>query len=72
MTVTNFAQRIPRAIAARVAAPVDIASLALFRVLFGILMASATIRFLAKGWVREFYIEPSFHFAYAGLEWIRP
>ena len=61
-----------RALAARVAAPVDIASLALFRVLFGVLMAGAMIRFLARGWVREFYIEPTFYFSYPGLEWIRP
>ena len=33
--------------------PVDIASLAAFRFLFGLLMAAAMVRFLAKGWVRE-------------------
>jgi hypothetical protein len=46
--------------------------LAAFRVLFGVLMAAAMVRFMAKGWVQQCYIEPSFYFAYPGLEWIRP
>lgn len=52
--------------------PVDIASLAMFRFLFGALMAIAMARFLAKGWVREFYLEPTFFFTYAGFSWVRP
>lgn len=53
-------------------APVDIASLAAFRVLFGLVMAAGMIRFLAKGWVSEIYLRPQFHFPYEGFEWIRP
>ena len=53
-------------------APVDIASLAAFRVLFGLVMAAGTIRFLAKGWVTELYLRPRFHFPYPGFEWVRP
>lgn len=53
-------------------APVDIASLAAFRILFGLVMAGAMIRFLAKGWVTEIYLQPRFHFPYSGFEWIRP
>jgi hypothetical protein len=52
--------------------PVDIASLAAFRILFGLLMAAAMIRFMAKGWVAQMYIQPTFFFAYPGLEWIHP
>jgi len=52
--------------------PVDIASLAFFRILFGLLMATAIVRFMAKGWVSQLYLEPVFHFAYPGFEWIRP
>src|SRR5882724_7420421 len=55
-----------------VAPPVDIASLAAFRILFGLLMAGAMVRFMAKGWVRQFYLEPAFHFTYPGFEWVRP
>jgi vitamin K-dependent gamma-carboxylase len=51
---------------------VDIAWLAAFRILFGLLMAAGMIRFLAKGWVWELYLLPRFHFPYPGLEWIRP
>lgn len=51
---------------------VDIASLAAFRILFGVLMAAAMIRFMAKGWVEQMYIQPSFCFAYPGFHWIRP
>ena len=53
-------------------ARVDLASLAVFRIVFGLLMAFACLRFLAKGWVREFLVEPKFHFPYAGFEWVRP
>ncbi len=52
--------------------PVDITSLAVFRIGFGLLMSAAMIRFLTKGWVGEFYTTPAFHFGYPGLEWIRP
>lgn len=53
-------------------APVDLAALAAFRIIFGLLMAGAMVRFLAKGWVRELYVQPAFHFTYPGFEWVRP
>ena len=52
--------------------PVDIAGLAAFRILFGVMMTMAMGRFLARGWVRELYVAPAFHFTYPGLEWVRP
>ena len=52
-------------------APIDIASLAAFRILFGLLMAAAMVRFLANGWVNELYVLPKFHFPYAGFGWVR-
>src|SRR5689334_20106825 len=70
---TNFRSQRLNAVRARlVTLPVDIASLAAFRILFGLLMAAAMTRFLAKGWVAELYVKPVFHFGYPGLEWIRP
>lgn len=51
--------------------PVDLASLAAFRFLFGLLMAAALTRFLAKGWVSELYTQPVFHFSYAGFGWVQ-
>ena len=46
------------------------ASLAAFRILFGVLMLISLIRFLSKGWVHKFYIEPNFHFKYYGFSWV--
>lgn len=51
---------------------VPIHSLAVFRILFGLLMTAAMLRFMAKGWVDELFLQPKFHFPYPGLEWIRP
>lgn len=51
--------------------PVDIAALAAFRIMFGLLMAGAMIRFLAKGWVNELYVLPKFHFPYDGFGWVQ-
>ena len=47
-------------------------SLAVFRILFGSLMAFAMLRFLANGWIDEFFLQPQFHFTYPGFGWIRP
>jgi len=52
--------------------PVDAASLAFFRVAFGLIMLYSTIRFVVKGWVHFFYIKPIFFFKYFGFEWIQP
>ena len=42
------------------------------RIAFGLVMFISTVRFMAKGWVNEFYVQPHFHFAFYGLEWVRP
>jgi vitamin K-dependent gamma-carboxylase len=52
--------------------PVDPASLAAFRILFGLVMTTAVVRFMALGWVDEFYVRPAFHFTWDLLPWIRP
>lgn len=57
---------------ARLNRPADAAGLAAFRIAFGALMLFAVIRFVARGWVEELYLVPSFHFSYHGFEWIRP
>jgi vitamin K-dependent gamma-carboxylase len=53
-------------------APVDIASLVAFRFLFGVLMAGAMVRFMAKGWVYTLYVQPRFYFSYPGFHWVHP
>lgn len=62
----------PQALFRWFTAPVDLASLAAFRILFGSVMAAGMIRFLAKGWVREIYLSSPFHFPYTGFEWVHP
>src|ERR1700733_4569973 len=49
-----------------------IAPLAVLRMAFGLIMLISTMRFLAKGWVREFYIAPKFYFPFYGFDWVRP
>jgi vitamin K-dependent gamma-carboxylase len=52
--------------------PVDAAGIGAFRLLFGLLMVGAVLRFVAKGWVRELYLDPAYHFTYLGFDWVRP
>ena len=47
------------------------ASLAVFRVLFGIMMFISLIRFWYHGWISSLYIEPKFHFKYYGFSWVK-
>jgi hypothetical protein len=57
---------------ARLLEPVDIAWLAAFRVLYGLALALSMWRFVDKGWVERFFVEPAFHFKYWGFEWVEP
>lgn len=52
--------------------PVDIASLAAFRVVFGTVMCLGILRFLATGWIETMYAEPRWFFSYPGFAWVRP
>lgn len=53
-------------------APVDIASLAAFRILFGLVMFAGLIRFLLSGWIEKLYGEPIWFFKYPGFAWVEP
>lgn len=48
------------------------APLAVFRMLFGLMMFISIIRFWANGWIEKLYIEPRFFFSYYGFEWVKP
>lgn len=52
------------------ASPVDAASLAAFRVVFGLAGLVACLRFVAMGWVDDLLVEPTHHLTYAGFEWV--
>ncbi|NIJ45676.1 hypothetical protein FHR24_002144 [Wenyingzhuangia heitensis] len=47
------------------------ASLAAFRILFGVLMLTSLIRFVAMDWVEQLYVLPKWHFTYYGFAWVQ-
>ncbi|MFS4467350.1 HTTM domain-containing protein [Maribacter sp. 2210JD10-5] len=51
---------------------VEAAPLAVFRILFGLMMFMSIVRFWSYGWIDKLYIEPKFFFSYYGFEWIKP
>ena len=52
--------------------PVSPASVAAFRIIFGLVGVAAVVRFVANGWVFDVYIEPAYHFTYADFAWVQP
>jgi vitamin K-dependent gamma-carboxylase len=52
--------------------PVDGASIAVFRILFGAIMIIEVWRYFTNGWIAVYYITPKFHFAYYGFGWVKP
>jgi hypothetical protein len=48
------------------------ATLAFYRLAFGLMMLVSLIRFASYGWIKKFYITPDFHFTYYGFEWVKP
>jgi len=52
--------------------PVHAAPLAVFRIVFGLLMLASVLRFMAKGWVYSMYVKPQVFFSYYGFEWVKP
>lgn len=50
---------------------VAIYPLVTFRILFGLLMAVAAIRFMLNGWIGSLYLQPAFHFPFFGISWIQ-
>lgn len=51
---------------------VDIASLVAFRIAFGAIVLWEVSRYLERGWVLEYYVNPAYNFPYEGFEWVRP
>ena len=52
--------------------PVDGASVAAFRILFGAVMVLSTARFVGRGWIIEDYGKPRSFFHYWGFGWVHP
>ena len=51
---------------------VPVAPLAVFRVLFGFIMAVSVLRFAMKGWIYALYVQPTYHFTFYGFDWVAP
>jgi vitamin K-dependent gamma-carboxylase len=56
----------------RLDAPVDVASLVAFRILFGLCMVAAVLRFFVHGWIHEYFLAPTHFFHYWGFGWVKP
>lgn len=61
-----------RCTSARLQRPVDVASLAAFRVGFGALLLVVAVRYFAHGWIAEYFLNPRHFFKYWGFAWVRP
>ncbi len=48
------------------------APLAVFRLLFGLMLFGSIVRFWSKGWIAELYIQPRYFFPFYGFEFVRP
>ncbi len=57
---------------AAAARPVDIASLAAFRIIFGLVMLVGILRLFTTGWISTMYGDPTWFFTYPGFDWVRP
>lgn len=56
----------------RLFAPVDIAPLVYFRIVFGAIMMWEVWRYFSNNWISRYWIEPTFNFTYFGFDWLRP
>ncbi|MFT6216918.1 MAG: putative membrane protein YphA (DoxX/SURF4 family), partial [Roseivirga sp.] len=50
----------------------EAAPLAVFRILFGLMMLISIIRFWSNGWIDKLYIQPKFFFPFYGFEFVKP
>jgi vitamin K-dependent gamma-carboxylase len=62
----------PGKLPAFLARPVDVAFLAALRFLYGATMCISMVRFIAYGWIDDFFVRPKFHFKYWGFGWVEP
>ena len=51
-------------------APMDIAVLAYFRIIFGLMMLYEVVAYFRHGWIFNDFIEQDFYFKFYGFEWV--
>jgi vitamin K-dependent gamma-carboxylase len=69
VTTTDVASSL-RGFAKRLVAPHDVAALVFFRVALGVLVTISSSRFLAYGWVDEYFVQPRSFLKYWGFGWV--
>lgn len=52
--------------------PVDISSLVVMRIAFGLIMLWEVFRYFDKGWISRYWMEPQFYFTYNFFHWVQP
>ncbi len=52
--------------------PVDPASVAVFRIMFGLLLAKEALSYIRNGWVLRYFSPQNFPFSYYGFDWVGP
>ncbi len=72
MAPSGLFQRLRGGAELRLFAPIDVAPLVYFRVLFGLIMLWEVTRYYSHDWIERYYINPDFFFTYYGFSWIRP
>ena len=73
LTVAHWApSRTGPRLRAAAEAPVDIASLVLCRIAFGLLMLWEVVRFFSNDRIGRYFIEPPFNFTFFGWGWVQP
>ena len=66
------AGKVARGLRERLSEPVDIASVVMVRVFFGLLMVWEVVRYFENGWIRKYWLAPDLHFRYFGFDWVAP
>jgi vitamin K-dependent gamma-carboxylase len=61
-----------RTFSERLFAPVDIASLVYFRILFGAILLVDVWLYFHNHWIAMEFVRPRFHFTYYGFTWVHP
>jgi len=59
-------------LAERLFAPVDVASLVLFRVVFGAALSWEACQYLTAGWIERRFVAPAVLFPFYGFTWLQP
>ena len=69
---TDAAAGRKRSLISRLFEPVDIASLVVFRICFGVILFIEACRYLYSNWVGPYWVLPEFNFTFLLFDWVRP